>query len=153
VTVQDLKTSRKQLPNLWQAVAGRRFSLPTDLVEDYVRQDSDQESAFMRMVNYRYMLIQKIVDVRDNIFSMNRWLKTGALIQNIVDVRDNIFSISRWLKYGAQVYFLEREMGEAFLNTTLLTDLRATDLFWRFPAFKICLPKGLIPIEGTDKSL
>jgi hypothetical protein len=41
-------------------------------------------------------------------------------------------------------------MGEAFLNTVLLPDLKASDLFWRFPAFKIYLPEGLIPIEGTS---
>lgn len=127
-----LKILKNELPAMWQSIAGHRASLPTDLVEEYVRQDLDQEHMFLRLLSYRC-----------------EFLKTkGAMVDGDPHF---ILPISRWLKYDAPSYFSERQMGEAFLNTTILPDLRAADLAWRFPTFKIYVPQGLLPIEGTDK--
>jgi hypothetical protein len=59
------------------------------------------------------------------------------------------------LEYDRPTLYLERELGEALLRTAILADISTGDIHWRWPAFKIVLPKGLISLEreGTPRSL
>ena len=54
------------------------------------------------------------------------------------------------LEYNRPTLFLERELGEALLRTPILADITTGDINWRWPAFRIMLPKGLVSIERKD---
>lgn len=54
------------------------------------------------------------------------------------------------LGYDRPTLYLERELGEALLRTQVLENIASGDINWRWPAFKIVLPKGLLSVERED---
>jgi hypothetical protein len=89
---------KKRSPTIWRAIADRRYSLADKVVPEYTQQQPDQEESFMHLWATRraWMLEKKQCD---------------AITQA------EYLAVSQWLKYGAQVYFLERDMGEARVRT------------------------------------
>jgi hypothetical protein len=80
---EHIKHAKKWLPLTWQTLAGRRASLPADLAEQYVRQDSDQEDALVHWSDYRVQLLDGKYSEKEN-----PWLAAASL--------------GAWLRYGAQ---------------------------------------------------
>ena len=54
------------------------------------------------------------------------------------------------LDYNRPTLFLERELGEALLRTPILADITTGDINWRWPAFRIVLPKGLVSLKRQE---
>jgi hypothetical protein len=51
------------------------------------------------------------------------------------------------LAYKRPILWLERELAEMLLRTELLQDLTTGDINWKWPAFRIVLPRGPLAIE------
>lgn len=93
-----------------------------------------------------------------NLVTFDRLLHFALAPETMDDVmRCGLATTFAALEYNRPVLYLERELGEALLRTQILADVSSGDIKWRWPAFKIVLPKGLLSIErlgeGDPQSL
>ena len=127
-----LKGIAKYCPISYRKFFGRKYLLPHYREGDYYSLD------FQNLVDFDRCLA----------FAMNP--------EGTDDViRCSVANTLAALEYNRPTLYLERELGEALLRTAILSDISTGDINWRWPAFKIVLPKGLISIEreGTPRSL
>jgi hypothetical protein len=127
-----LQSLATQFPKTWQRVAEKRYVLPKYRQEDYYNQD---------LLNF-YLL--------DHIMAFGR----GAFEDDAPNTAAYINECLA-LEYGRPTFYLERELGAAFLRTEVPGDLEADDIHWRWPQMRIVIPKGLITIErgGQPRNL
>ena len=54
------------------------------------------------------------------------------------------------IKHGRPQLWLERELGEALIRAQVPEDMTAEDIHWRWPGFRVHLPKGLLRLKGEN---
>lgn len=117
---------REVLPTLSRAVFNKKYLLPNYRQQDYYTQDAC------------------------NCLSVD--LLTGIALRILdPDKKDHVLSthyicMIRQLEFNRPTFFLERELARPMLKTKLPSNLRISDLKWRFPAFKVYLPKGTLQL-------
>lgn len=61
----------------------------------------------------------------------------------------------RLLQNHKPLYYLEKELGDAFIRTQLPLDMAADDINWKHTGFRVMLPKGVLTIEreGVQRNI
>jgi hypothetical protein len=131
--IDSARDTYKRLPEehpvLWKMVTGKRYILPNFRQADYVSQEACD-----------WLLIDSFFGYLNGVLSMDDHVSCHCTNNMIVA-----------LHYNRPTFFLERELGEPLLRTTLPLDYYASDINWRWPAFRIYLPKGLLTLKrGKD---
>lgn len=126
-------TTRKECPQLWAAIHGRRFILPQYRQADYASQDRLNEDFEFSMLATAMGLLGFSDDVHHAMYSNS----CGAL----------------W--YDRPVLFLERELAEPLAESSLPEEMVVDDIEWPWPQVRILLPKGFLTIErdGEQRSM
>jgi hypothetical protein len=124
------KTLDKDFPELWKHVLAKRYILPQYRQQDYV----SQEACDYLLLDSFFGYLRGVLDLKDHVLAhvMNNFIAS--------------------LSCGRPIYFLERELGVPLLRTKLPMDYRGTDIKWRWPAFRVYLPKGLLIIDREGPS-
>jgi hypothetical protein len=122
-------------PKTWRLINARRYQLPQKLSEDYMAQDSDALDLMVRLDLHLNRLL-----------NFTRQLDSGPERQAL--------PLVNWLQHGLKTLWMEREYGEMLKRTELLKDLRASDLLFPWPSFRVMTPFGLIPLnDGSGGSV
>ena len=119
------KDIQRLAPNVWQMIYGRRYILPGFRQNDYIGQDFLNDGLLSFLLSYG----GGELGFKD------------AIMNSCFSNTCNAFA------YQRPTYFLERELGEALLRGKLPSDLKVEDLKWKFPAFRVVLPKKLLQID------
>lgn len=120
-----LKLVAKQAPLTHRMFFGRRYILPNYRQSDYTPQHFENWIAFDRLCTYA----------------------AGAAPQHDEPWKICLGNMVASLSYNRPTLFLEKELGEALNRTDILENLQTGDIRWRWPAFRVYLPKGLVPIH------
>lgn len=126
-----IKLVAKSAPLTYNLLFGRRYIPPANRQNEYCSLEKDDWMSFERLFAYADL----------------KW-----------DMTDEVANIALWnlcasLNYSRPTLFLERELGEALLRTEILGDLSCEDIHWRWPAFRVVLPRYLISIERASQTL
>lgn len=91
----------------------------------------------------------------DNWMSFERLYRYANLGWNMQDEVANcaLWNMCAHMRFNRPTLFLERELGEALLRTEVLQDLNCEDINWKWPSFRVVLPKQLLSIERAKGSL
>jgi hypothetical protein len=116
------KLISKSCPTVEKLFFGRRFLLPEYRRSDYLNLDIINQWECDRLLSFALGNF----DERD----LRNFLSLPALLSG--------------LAYDRPVLFLEAELGGPLLRTRTPTTPQTADLHWRWPSFKIVLPRGLI---------
>jgi hypothetical protein len=120
-----LKLIAREAPLAYKAFFGRKYILPQYRQADYVNQDKQNEIAFDRLCTFA----SGVAPLRDE-----PWMTSlGATVASLC--------------FNRPTLFLERELGEALVRTEVLEALTTGDIRWRWPAFRVYLPRGLVKID------
>jgi hypothetical protein len=122
-----LKGIEKHCPLSYRKFFGKKYILPKYRQDHYFSLDFQNLASFDRVINF-------------------------ALNPEGTDdvIRCNLSNTFAALEYNRPTLFLERELGEMLLRTPILGDITTGDINWRWPAFRIVLPKGLVSLERGD---
>lgn len=126
-----LKVMARQCPVTYRAFWGRKYVLPNYRQGDYCSQDFESWIGFDRLCTFAAGMNPP----RDETWQ--------------ICMANTVFA----LRCERPTLFLERELGEALLRTAVLANLKTGDINWRWPAFRVYLPKELVPImrEGDPE--
>jgi hypothetical protein len=122
-----LKGIAKYCPITYRKLFGRKFILPKYREGHYHSLEFQNLAAFDRCISFA--------------------IDPEGLDDVIRCTLANTFAS---LEYNQPTLFLERELGEMLLRTPILADITTGDINWRWPAFRIVLPKGLATIDRED---
>jgi len=128
---KDPKRIMKWSPNVYRAYFGRKYILPNYRAPYYFRQD------FMNYCEWCGIQLYPLANNRDDV------IKTQFGCNAIA------------LRHKRPQLFLEMELGAQLIKSAMPLDMMAEDIKWKWPGFRIFLPKGLLTIErdGYDYSL
>jgi hypothetical protein len=129
--------AKREYPEVWEAIAGKRYALPSDLAAGYMPQDNDHSDLMIRFYSYAQVLENMTEEQRNDPKPSN---------PRDINARVQPRAINQWLRHGANTLYLSPDLGEALMRTDLLPDLQFDDLHWKWDAFRICFPLGLVPI-------
>ena len=119
---------KRRAPRCWELFFGKKYILPKDRQDHYPPQD------FVNFIEWSTLVGIPFQTYRDEIINACFCNTAGGLY------------------HGRPTLFLERELGELLLRTSLPEDMMTHDIKWKWPAFRVYLPKGLIPL-GEQHSL
>jgi hypothetical protein len=124
------KKLSKRTPYLWQKIMQKRYVLPNYRQPDYYNQTACD-----------YMILDMIIN-----YTLGEFLALG---------RDDVMiaaymAFIRAQEFDRPTFYLERELGEPLLRTKLPGDYEMGDINWRYPAFRVYLPKDLLTISRED---
>jgi hypothetical protein len=133
LTHDEKKFFHKNCPLSFDRICGRKFHVPNYRQADYYNQDLINELWIDYLLAYGAGLYGFKDEVNNSAFA----------------------SFSQLLTHNKPVYFLERELGEAFVRTKLPLDMLLEDINWKHEAFRVMLPKDLLTIEreGEPKNI
>jgi hypothetical protein len=114
----------KLFPALSKAVLSKRYILPNYRQTDYVK----QEACDYLLLDSFFGHLSAQIPVADHV--------SVHCLNNFVNA----------LHYGRPTFYLERELGEPLLRAKLPLDYYTSDINWRFPAFRVYLPRNLLTI-------
>jgi hypothetical protein len=120
-----LRAAERNFPTMYRAYFGRKFLLPNYRAPDYINLEIENYFSFDRCLQFKHFQLI----ARDEV--------------SMVAIANSFAA----MHYGKPTLFLERELGEKLLRTDLLADMQTGDIRWRWPAFKVVLPLGLISVE------
>ena len=125
-----MKLLARQAPLTHKAFFGRRYLLPNYRQADYTNQHFENWIGFDRACTFA----AGAAPHGDEVWQICLGNTIAALACN------------------RPTLFLERELGEALLRTDVLENLQTGDIKWRWPAFRVYLPSGLVTIhrEGDE---
>jgi hypothetical protein len=121
----------KHCPKLWQAISSKRYLLPKYRQGDYFSQEYLDALLGIFLATYHHNSYGEQPD---------------AIIRSMYTVA------TMAMQEGRPIYFLERELGEALLRTTLPMDLCTDDIHWRRRQFRVMLPRELIALERNGET-
>lgn len=119
---QQSKWIQKHAPLCWDLFFGKRYILPRERQADYARQD------FINFMEWSTLIALPFQSYRDDIMNACFCNTAGGLY------------------HGRPTLFLEKELGAMLIHSKLPEDMMAHDIRWKWPAFRIYLPKGLIAL-------
>jgi hypothetical protein len=120
----------ESLPELCKIVFGRRYLLPHNRQTDYHSATACD-----------YMLLDNLL----------RYLQGFEVMQDHV-AGHCLANFVQSLHYNKPTFYLEREFGEPLLRTPLPLDYVTSDINWRWPSFRVYLPKGLLTLTRDGKT-
>lgn len=120
------KPIRKWSPRVYALYFGKRYVVPNYRADHYFKQE------FMNYIEWAGVALYPYSSLKDDV------LKTQFACNALA------------MRYNRPQLFLERELGEAQIESDLPLDMMAEDIKWRWPAMRIFLPKGLLEIERGD---
>jgi hypothetical protein len=118
------KNLTKDFPILWKYVFSKRYILPNYRQPDY----SSQEACDYLLIDSFFAYLMRDISLNDHV--------SAHCINNFVAA----------MNYNRPTFYLERELGEPLVRTKLPLDYYASDINWRFPAFRVYLPSNLLTI-------
>jgi hypothetical protein len=118
----------RDCPLAYEQFFGRKYMLPNYRQSDYGRQEFEQLVAFDRCLQFA-----------GGVFNPSDEVQRAAIANSLAS-----------LNYKRPTLFLERELGEAFLRAELPENFTTGEIKWRWNAFKVWLPLGLLSIERGD---
>jgi hypothetical protein len=126
-----LKLVAKHCPLVYGQLYAKKYHLPADRQGEYDSLELDNWMSFERMFRW----------------ACGDW--------NMADEVANcaLWSLAGEMHYDRPTLFLERELAEALLRTDILADIDTEDVKWRWPAFRVVLPRNLIAIDRPPKGL
>jgi hypothetical protein len=127
--LEALDRYARKSPLLYRAIHGRRFLLPHHRQNDY----PSQETLNNNFSEQLHCMCLGMFGYMDDVHNA----QAGAMFTA--------------LHHGRPVLFMERELGRKLLTTKMLTDLRTSDIKWRFPGLRVILPHGLLTIERHNE--
>ena len=119
----------RRYPELWKLVTGKRYILPNYRQSDYVSQEACDWLFIESFFGYLHGKLSMDDEVGCHCFS-------------------NMMTATH---YGRPTFFLERELGEPLERSVLPLDYYASDINWRWPAFRVYLPKGLLTVKRNGE--
>lgn len=120
--VREAKRWQRIAPNCWELFFGKKYCLPKYRQADYVSQD------FINYMEWATLIALPVTKYRDDIMNACFCNTAGGLY------------------HGRPTLFLERELGEPLLRTKLPEDMMSQDIKWKWPAFRVYLPRDLIKL-------
>lgn len=124
---KNAKWIQKHAPKCWELFFGKKYIVPQYRQDHYFRQD------FVNFVEWSTLVALPFSKYRDEIMNAAFCNSAGGLYQ------------------GRPTLFMERELGHALLRTELPQDMVASDFKWRWPAFRVYLPKDLIVLDKNER--
>lgn len=120
----------KDYPVMWQYMLGKRYLLPNYRQADYANQEACE---YLRMDQF-FGYLEGNMDLKDHVSAhcINAYIKA--------------------MHYNRPTFFLERELGEPLIRTKLPLDFYTSDINWRWPAFRVYLPKNLLTITKDGET-
>jgi hypothetical protein len=128
---QKFKNREKQIPYLWRAIMGKKYLLPNYRQSDYVNQEV-----------YSYLMLSSIIGMGEG----NMGKKEDEVVTT------HYVSCLRQIEFDRPTYWLERELVKPMMKTKLPDDLLISDINWRWPCFRVYLPKGMLTIEKNGQT-
>lgn len=125
--------TRRELPQLWQAIHGRKYLVANYRQADYESQDKLNEDLEFGLLATTMGLLGFSDDVHHAMYANF----CGAL----------------W--YDRPTLFLERELADPLGESSLPLEMVVEDIEWKWPQFRLYLPKAFMTIEreGAPRSL
>jgi hypothetical protein len=125
---------QKKMPELWKALMIRRYILPQYRQSDYFHQETCD-----------YLMLDFLME-----FTQGRLYRGPDEVLNTQYV-----SLVRAIEYGRPTFYLEKEFAPVLMKSPLPDDYDIGDIKWRFPSFRVYLPKGFLTIKrkGEDCSM
>jgi hypothetical protein len=117
----DLET---HFPAISKAVLSKRYILPNYRQTEYVK----QEACDYLLLDSFFGYLAAAIPVTDHV--------SAHCINGFVNA----------LHYGRPTFYLERELGEPLVRAQLPLDYYISDINWRYPAFRVYLPRNLVTI-------
>lgn len=127
---ESYKNLSRDLPMHWQYMLGKRYILPNYRQIDY----TNQEACDYLQIDQYFGYLEGVVDVKDHV--------SGHCVNSFLQA----------MHYGRPTFFLERELGEPLIRTKLPLDFYTDDINWRWPAFRVYLPKNLLTITRNGET-
>jgi hypothetical protein len=124
---RQAKFIQKWAPKCWELFFGKKYIVPNYRANHYHRQD------FINYIEWATLVGLPFSKYRDEIMNACFCNTAGGLY------------------HGRPTLFMETELGYPLLRTELPLDLMADDIKWRWPAMRIYLPKGMIPITKNGR--
>lgn len=124
---RQFRKMEKKIPYLWKSIMGRKYLIPQYRLRDYENQDI-----------YSYLMLDTLIATGQGQF--NEESKIDAVIQT------HYVSFLRQIEYDRPTYWLERELAGPMMKTKPPDDFLISDLNWRWPCFRVYLPKGTLTI-------
>ena len=124
---------QKKMPLLWAALMTRRYILPQYRQPDYYHQQTCD-----------YLMLDFLMEfTQGNMRGVDEVLNTQYV------------SLVRSIGCGRPALYLEKEFAPVLMKSPLPEDYDVNDLQWRWPSFRVYLPKGFLTIkrQGEDCSL
>jgi hypothetical protein len=121
------KWIQKHAPKCWELFFGKKYILPQYRQADYYRQD------FINYIEWSTLVGLPFSKYRDDIMNACFCNTSGGLY------------------HGRPTLFMEKELGAALMRTELPEDMVASDFKWRWPAFRVYLPKDLIVLDKNGR--
>jgi hypothetical protein len=126
VSEQTYRKLQKKIPTLWSAMMTRRYLLPKYRQSDYYNQEACD-----------YLMLDFLAE-----FTQARLSRATDEVLNTQYV-----SIVRSLECGRPTLFLEKEFAAVLEKSPLPDDYEIDDIKWRWPSFRVYLPKGYLTIK------
>lgn len=132
ISNESYKKMQKKIPNLWRAMMIKRYVLPQWRQADYFNQEACD-----------YLMLDFLLEFSNGARGVDEVLNTQYV------------SLLRAMEYGRPTLFLEKEFALPLMKTPLHDDYEIGDIKWRWPSFRVYLPKGFLTIkrDGQDCSL
>lgn len=125
---------QKHIPLLWRSVMGKRYILPKYRQTDYF----SQEVCDYQLLDFLIAASQgEISRLHDDVLNTQYVAGVSAI------------------QFGRPTFFLERELARPLMKTKLPDDYSIEDIHWRYPSFRVYLPRNILTIsrQGVEESL
>lgn len=122
---EKYKNLDKELPDLYKAIFGKKYVLPQNRQADY---HSAEACDYLTLDNF-FGFFHGLIPRDDHV--------AGHAMSNVIES----------LNYGKPTFYLTKEQGFPLLKTPLPMDYVSGDINWKFPSFRIYLPKGLLELK------
>lgn len=121
----EIDIFQKECPISYDRICGRKYHVPNYRQGDYYNQD---------LINHLW--ISQLIAYGSGLYGFKDEVSNTAYA-----------SFSQLIAHYKPTYFLEKELGDAFVRTKLPLDMIVDDIEWKHEAMRIMLPKGCLTIE------